>query len=301
MALPAIVKGLLVGLIVAVPVVFIAGLAYVYFASERYLRDVAADSSYVYPGREDAETIERGRHLARTRGCFGCHGQQLQGAVFSDEWAWVGTAVAPNLAKYAREHDPATLEAAIRQGIGHDGKALWSMPSYNFVLMNDNDVSALIAFLRSAPVEDKELPQPDLGWETRMLIVSGQAQHMPEWGSRMPPLLLGEGDDPQLVRGEYLAKTSCNECHGFDLRGQPYPVNPTPDLAILAGYSDEDFRHLMQTGEAIGGRTDLGLMTMVAKDRFAAFTEQELEDLLAYLRTLPQQPIDHQASWRELN
>lgn len=287
--------------VIGIAAVLFAGLAYVYFASERYLRDVVADSSYVYPGREDAETIERGRHLARTRGCFGCHGQQLQGAVFSDEWAWVGTAVAPNLAKYAREHDPATLEAAIRQGIGHDGKALWSMPSYNFVLMNDNDVSALIAFLRSAPVEDKDLPQPDLGWETRVLIVSGQAQHMPEWGSRMPPLMLGEGDDPQLVRGEYLAKTSCNECHGFDLRGQPYPVNPTPDLAILAGYSDEDFRHLMKTGEAIGGRTDLGLMTVVAKDRFSAFTEQELEDLLAYLRTLPQQPIDHQASWRELN
>ena len=114
------------------------------------------------------------------------------------------------------------------------------------------------------------------------------------------PPLLGDGDDPQLVRGEYLAKTSCNECHGFDLRGMEDIDFVTPDLAILAAYSDSDFRTLMQRGEAIGGRTDLGLMTMVARDRFAHFTEQELNDLLAYLRTLPGQPVDKEAAWRKL-
>jgi hypothetical protein len=41
-------------------------------------------------------------------------------------------------------------------------------------------------------------------------------------------------------------------------------------------------------------------MTMVAKDRFAHFTEQELIDLLAYLRTLPGRPIDRDAAWRQL-
>ena len=51
---------------------------------------------------------------------------------------------------------------------------------------------------------------------------------------------------------------------------------------------------------AKGGRTELPLMSMVAKDRFAYFTEQELDDLLAYLRTLPGQPVDHEASWRRL-
>jgi cytochrome c553 len=294
-------KRFIVAIVLALPLVAGGYVGYLYISSESYLSDVVVAPGFSYEDRQDPEFIDRGRHLARTRGCFGCHGQQLEGQVFSEEWTWVGTAVAPNLARYARDHDAATIEAAVRQGIGHDGKALWSMPSYNFVLMSDEDMSALIAFMRSAPVVEKPLPEPDLGWETRRWIASGEAQHMAEWVRRMPPLMLGAGDDPALVRGEYLAKTTCNECHGFDLRGDVAPDMAMPDLAIVAAYSDEAFRKLMKTGEATGGRTDLGLMTTVAKDRFAYFTDQELADLLAYLRTLPGTPIDADAAWRELN
>lgn len=42
-------------------------------------------------------------------------------------------------------------------------------------------------------------------------------------------------------------------------------------------------------------------MSAVAKDRFAAFSDDELADLLAYLRTLPGTPVDHDATWRQLN
>lgn len=41
-------------------------------------------------------------------------------------------------------------------------------------------------------------------------------------------------------------------------------------------------------------------MTTVAEDCFVYFTEQELDDLLTYLRTLPEQPADHDAAWRRL-
>lgn len=293
-------KRVILTLALVIVLIFASFYGYVYARSEHYLNDVVVESIAALPERQDAAFLERGKHIARTRGCFGCHGQQLQGQVFADEWIWVGTAVAPNLAKYAREHTDATIEAAVRQGIGHDGKALWSMPSYNFVLLNDEDVAALIAFLRSSPVVEKDLPKPDLGFQARLRIVRGEAQHMAEWADRMPNLLLNENDDPQLVRGEYIAKTTCNECHGFDLRGDTAMDMIMPDLAILAAYSDSDFQRLMQTGEAIGGRTELRLMTMVAKDRFAYFTQDELKDLLAYLRTLPGTPVDQEASWRQL-
>ncbi len=295
-----VLRSLLIAALIA-GLLFGAVYASVYLNSEHYLANVTVDEGFEFADDEDPAFIERGRHIARTRGCFGCHGQELEGLVFAEEWIWVGTAVAPNLASYAREHSPATIEAAVRQGIGHDGRALWSMPSYNFALMTDEDVSALIAFLRSAPVaRSAALPQPDIGFDARYRIFRNEAQHMAEWADRMPGLTLGPLDDPQLVRGEYLAKTTCNECHGFDLRGQVDIDLVMPDLAVLAAYSDEDFRKLMKTGEATGGRTELRLMTMVAKDRFAYFTEQELDDLLAYLRTLPGQPVDHDASWRKL-
>lgn len=291
----------MVAIFIAVPVVAVVFFLYVYDASESYLYDVSIDPVLLpeTPAR-DAETVERGRHIARTRGCFGCHGQQLEGRVFTEEWIWVERAVAPNLARFARDYDASAIEAAVRQGVGHNGKALWSMPSYNFALLSDADMAALTAFLSSAPVVDETLPPPKLGWEARMRIVRGEAQHMAEWADQMPPLLLGDGDDPQLVRGEYLAKTMCNECHGFDLRGQVDIDMSMPDLAILTAYSETDFRRLMKTGAGLGGREDLGLMTLVAKDRFAYLNDDELDDLLAYLQTLPGTPVDKDASWRQL-
>ena len=106
--------------------------ATVYVLSELQLRDRQAVHEFTTAIPVDAASIERGRHIARTRGCFGCHGQQLQGYDFDEQWDWPKRAVAPNLARYARVHDAQTIEAAVRQGIGADGRELMSMPSYNF-------------------------------------------------------------------------------------------------------------------------------------------------------------------------
>lgn len=270
--------------------------------SEMKLRDFEAPVAFTRAIPSDSASIERGRHIARTRGCFGCHGQQLEGQVFTDEWPWVRRAVAPNLAAVAREASPAQLEAAIRQGIGRDGRALWSMPSYNFVHLRDGDVADLIAFLRAAPVREQALPRPSLGLRARLAMVRGTEEPMVEWVADVPPLLLGEDDDPALIRGEYLAMTTCNECHGMDLRGAwvESDISP-PDLAVVGAYSWEEFNTLMNRGEARDGRTDLGLMTLVAPDRFAYFTEPERRDLYGFLRTLAERPIPRGVSWRPSN
>ena len=54
----------------------------------------------------------------------------------------------------------------------------------------------------------------------------------------------------------------------------------------------------MTTGTATGGRNNLPLMSMIARDRFPSLTEEELTSLLAFLRTLPGQPVDEDAPWR---
>ncbi|MDJ0652652.1 MAG: cytochrome c [Xanthomonadales bacterium] len=275
-----------------------AGVGTVYLLSESQLRDVPQALAFDLPIPTDAAAIERGRHLARTRGCFGCHGQELEGRVFSSEWDWVDRAVAPNLALHARQHSSQVLERAIRQGVGHDGRALWSMPSYNWVHLSDSDTADLIAFLQNAPVVEKDLPSPRLGLGIRLSMVLGRDTHMADWAADVPPLQLRSDAEESLRRGEYLAMTTCNECHGFDLRGATNG-GAMPDLAILGAYSDDSFRTLMQLGVGLGGRDDLNLMSMVAKDRFAYFTDQELEDLLAFLRTLPGKPIPQGVWWRQ--
>jgi mono/diheme cytochrome c family protein len=287
---------IVVGTLVALPVL---GLLALLGLSELELRAIETRPAFTSSIPSDSASIERGRHIARTRGCFGCHGQRLEGQVFTEEWPWVKRAVAPNLAAVARVASPAELEATIRGGIGRDGRALWSMPSYNFVHLSDSDVSDLIAFLRSAPVQDSELPRPALGFRARLALVRGTEEHMVGWVEDVPPRLLGQGDDPALVRGEYLAMTTCNECHGLDLRGAwiEADISP-PDLAVVGAYSWDEFNTLLNEGRARDGRTDLGLMTMVAPDRFAYFTEQERRDLYAFLGTLAERSIPRGVPWR---
>ena len=276
------------------PLVVLGG---IYVLSEAELRDVAKDPPFGHPIPTDSASVERGRHIARTRGCFGCHGQELQGKDFGEQWDWPERAVAPNLAAYARKYDAATLESAIRQGIGADGRALTSMPSFNFARLSDEDTAALIAFLRSAPVVEGELPDPKLGWSVRWTFAIGAETHMAEWADRVPPLRVDADAEPQRARGEYLAMTMCNECHGLDVRGQTLFGPPTPDLAIVAAIEPEDFERLITTGIGLGGR-ELGLMGLVAPDRFPQLSEQEVADLYAYLSSLVREPVPADTAWR---
>ncbi len=239
-----------------------------------------APPEFVHAIPDSPEALARGEHLARTRGCFGCHGSQLEGEVI-----W-GTAVAPNLPALAQRVSPAAIEAAIRHGIGHDGRALYSMPSYNFVHLRDSDVADLIAYLRSAPVVEKALPESSLPWMIRLDIARGLDCAMPAFLHYVPPLKKADEGDSPLARGEYIAMTTCNECHGFSLRADsPWPEGMAPDLIIVSAYDEDAFRTLMKTGVALGGR-ELEMMSGVARGRFAHFTDDEVGDLYAFLSDL---------------
>ncbi len=274
-----------------------AGFSGLYALSEGRLRDVTRGPAFDHPIPKDAASIEHGRHIARTRGCFGCHGQQLKGKDFGEQWDWPERAVAPNLAAYARDHDAATLEAAIRQGIGANGKGLVSMPSFNFARLTDEDTAVLIAFLKSAPVVENDLPKPKLGWGVRWTFFTGEEKHMNWWADRVPRLKVDAAAEPRRAHGEYLAMTMCNECHGLDVRGSTMYPPPTPDLAIIAGYSRDDFETLITTGVGMGGR-ELGLMRLVAPDRFPNLTEAEIDDLYLYLQSLADEPAPENVFWR---
>ncbi|MEQ9400221.1 MAG: c-type cytochrome [Longimicrobiales bacterium] len=286
------------GVLGSVAALCLLGYGALFVLSERALRDYDPPAPFQAAISTDSATLEHGRHVARTRGCFGCHGQQLEGQDFSGVWPWVKRGVAPNLAAVARSTDVEALEAAIRHGVGRDGRALWSMPSYNYRHLSDEDLVALIAFLRSAPVVEKELPRPSLGWRARWALVRGTESHLAQWASEVPDLLVDPDDDPGLARGEYLAMTTCNECHGLDLRGGGDVDIAPPDLVIVAGYPWEAFVRLMKEGVSASGRDDLGLMTTVARDRFASFTDEELRDLHAFLQSLPSRPKAEGVFWR---
>jgi cytochrome c553 len=264
---------------VAIAVLGIALVGYVYLASERELRrtyDVGLTSIDV---TTDSASIREGRRLAAIRGCPGCHGAQLEGSVFSEDFL-EGRYVAPNLTRVAAEYTAPEMARAIRHGVRANGEGLWAMPSPMFYHLSDRDVGLIIAYLRAAPTVEggynyEFRPGPLVRWG----LLTGEWWAIPDDVEQLGPRFGPLEPNDTISFGQYLAKTSCTECHGNDFTGQ----DATPDLAIVAAYTFDDFSRLMRAGRALGGR-ELPMMSGVARSRFSHFTPREIAALYAFLQ-----------------
>ena len=74
----------------------------------------------------------------------------------------------------------------------------------------------------------------------------------------------------------------CAQCHGKDLRGTPKDLVPAPDLLIVGPYDRGEFRALMRTGRAVGGR-DVGAMSKTARGNLSGLTDDEIDATYDYL------------------
>ena len=211
----------------------------------------------------DSSSLARGAHLVRTFGCVDCHGANLGGQVFEDVPPFL--AVAPNLTSgrggLAARYSPEDFDRSIRHGVKPDGKAVLIMPSAAFHQMSDEDVAAVIAYLKSAPPVDNELPRGEVRPLGRLLAGVGALDPASEVrtaaarSGRTPPV------GATLEYGEYLANGTCTHCHGADLRGRTEPVGapgapPPPSLVAAVGrWTPEQFETTLTTGRTPEGKT----------------------------------------------
>lgn len=231
----------------------------------------------------DAASIAEGRRLSLVHGCVGCHGAGVAGNELLDEPA-IATIVAPNLTTIIRTYGDADLVTAIRHGVRADGRTMIVMPSQAFVPLSDADMGRLVGYLRSLPPVPGPGARAEIGPIGRIGLVLAKYKtslQLVEDASDPPEATPGSA-----TLGRYLARTSCAQCHGADLRGASHPEGVAPDLRIVAAYSTENFATLMRTGMGIGGRK-LGVMTPWAASYFPSFTAEEVDGLYAYLHTLP--------------
>lgn len=252
-------------------------------SSKRAEDQSLASAAIAFDGAQAADAksrIAHGGRLAAVLGCSGCHGRHLTGEDWSDpEFGRLWTA---NLTRAAADYDDAELARVIASGRRPD-RDLWEMPSHLFTKLAAEDMAALIAFLRSKPPSGEVRPAPLFKEAARREITAGtfksSAQTVAEQGSLSPPAM---GSRHQLAR--YVVRATCAECHGMDLRGgQPHPAAAVrPDLRIVAAYDLEQFKHLLRTGKAKGGR-ELELMSGVARGRYKYLTDNEISAVHSYL------------------
>jgi mono/diheme cytochrome c family protein len=244
----------------------------------------------------DEASVERGRHLVTTLAdCQGCHGENLGGNVVFEDPA-IGRAVAPNLTTgengLGDDLSNADFVNAIRYGVMPDGKSVRIMPSYDFYYMSDEDLGAVIAYIRSVPPVDSDLPSTEFGPLGRILIALGQlpvtsAERVDQDAQR-----LAVEPGPTAEYGHYIARLSCMGCHGEGLSGGqiigappgfPQAANLTPGGEV-GNWSEEDFVQTIRTGvNPTGHELDPEMPWMV----FRNLSEEELHAIWLYLQSVP--------------
>jgi hypothetical protein len=68
----------------------------------------------------------------------------------------------------------AELARAIRHGVRPDDTGLLVMPSAEYSMLSDEDVNAIVAYMRSVPAIDQEIPPVSLTMMARTLFMAGQ-------------------------------------------------------------------------------------------------------------------------------
>jgi len=246
----------------------------------------------------DEEARTEGKRIFQYRGCEACHGEQLQGLVYMDNPA-IGQVITPNLTSgeggIGKERSDEDLLRAIRYGIRPNGTPLLFMPSTEFYYMSDGDLAKVMAYIRSIPPIDNEMPASKLsstGFVAMNLvntITFIPAELIPHDAPRptVPePAVSAE-------YGQYLA-ISCLVCHGPTLSGGEIPGFPSewpaaPNLTAgkgsrLPSWGEAGFIEIIRTGKKHGRVIGSGYMPWTS---YRHMTDNELRAIYMYLMSLP--------------
>lgn len=244
--------------------------------------------------------LERGRHLLAARyACGECHGSDFGGGVMVDAFP-IGSLLGPNLTTgqggITANYTIADWDRIVRHGIRPDGGPA-VMPSEDFLRMSDQELSDIIAYIRSLPPVDNEVPPVRLGPLGKVLVATGQihlsADLIPEHTA--PHLDVPPSSAVTVEFGEHLAAV-CTGCHGMEFTGGPIAGGdpawvPAADITArgLRGWSYADFRTAMLEARRPDG-TEIRLPMSMIIPFAQQMTDVEMEALWIYLNTLNPQP-----------
>ena len=272
----------------------------------------------LYAQDTDEDLLARGTYLMEgIVACGNCHTPKTPDAVPREELKYAGGFVIeePIFRAYAPNITPDEetgigtwsddeIIVAIRDGLRPDGTILGPpMPSPFYREISDTDARAMVAYLRNlepirnvVPKSEYDIPLP------------------PSYGPPIGSVPDVPRDDP-VAYGKYLAGSlgHCFECHtnmiegrhdfenGFGLGGNPYlnpfelefatvssNITPHPTLG-LGEWSDDDIKTAITEGVRPAGRI---LAPFMAFRYYKSMTDEDLDALVAYMRSIPVLPKD---------
>lgn len=275
---------------------------------------------------QDSAVIARGKYLALGPAhCADCHTPMSERAkvLAGEEVALsggfnfvlpLGTLYAPNITS-----DPETgignlsdqeIARALRFGVRHDGQAMIDlMPFYD---LGDDDLTAIISYLRTQPAVKNERPENTYTFLGKMVKTFALKPTGDAYVPPIPPI------DSTEAYGKYLVNsvTNCRGCHtkrdlltgafiGPELAGGfPFEVfsnkgeiikgkhlvtpNLTPDqeTGIMANWTQEQFIERFRTGVVIQG-------SPMPWGPFSRMSDLELKAIYKYLNSIPPTNLKH--------
>jgi mono/diheme cytochrome c family protein len=249
---------------------------------------------------DDPATIARGAHLAQSRlGCTECHGANLGGKPVVESGMF-GHFIAPNLTRgeggLGATFTDADWLRSVRHGVKRDGRPVMFMPSEEFNRLSEEDLTAVIAYVKQVPPVDGTQPASRPGPIARALLTFNPTILPAAAIDHSAPFPAAPVAEVSARYGEYLASTSgCRGCHGPDLAGgkamepgTPAPTNLTP-AGPLGAWTEADFIRALREGVRPDGSAISSAMPWKAMGRM---TDLELQAIFAYLKSVPPKASD---------
>jgi mono/diheme cytochrome c family protein len=269
------------------------------------------------------EVLTRGKYLAEHVAiCVDCHSErdwsQFAGPLksgtfgkggerFDEANSGVpGTLYAPNLTPAGiGDYSDGELLRAVTTGVARDGRALFPlMPYINYGQLAEDDVRAMLAYVRTLNRIDHQVPPRSLNFPLNLIVRT--IPRAATFGPRPSP-------DDRVAYGKYLTTAaSCADCHTPMEAGQRLPgmdfaggfefahpelgyrvrsANITPDADSGIGqWTEEQFINKFKGLAVPDGRvlTDAEQRQNTAMPwvQYAGMTREDLGAIYAYLRTV---------------
>lgn len=246
----------------------------------------------------DAESVANGEYLVEHfMLCADCHGPDLGGSELFNPETGPGTLWAVNLTSgnggIGGTYTDADWLRALRHGIRPNGENLIIMPADFYTMVDAGEIADVIAYLKTLPPVDREIPTRELAFMPKAMIGLGVIPA----SELLPAHKIDHAAAPvsapsrgvTVEYGEYRAMV-CKACHGQDLAGAPadeengFPAVPNiSQSGELVGWTEADFINTLQTGVTPSGH-ELD-KTAMPWDRIGSADVEDLQAIWLYLQT----------------